>query len=505
MARQGKTNDNDTTGPESSLALDDADIVSVKAPDQLNMTIPMTGAVMSPFVTQNNAEVTRAFPVAELDDEKTVKVRVPSDAELNANPPNALGLTATGIQPVNTVLRAALPFREGEPGAPLNFSPPGGTSSTPDFTGTLTLSLDQQVRAEIQRITPFNNSSETPPKPTNPAGPIYEPQYVPMPPPTDLPEAFRNHLAVPAPAGPPPRTIGESAVAGVFAIPTEARELIAEALARSPNLEYKPASSDPLVLLYLERPSIFRIVRKPVWQKIIDTMEDEPIDPEADDPALSSDPVEIQQEAQTYAILKQSHIVGIPTAEAALAVAMAKKGRFAPPLEVFEGELEPIFDDVEYLRALVATLTPLAKNDEKLEQSLQVSSQVLQAAGTTNVAPLARRQRLELKTAYQAGKRAAFFEEIETLVSRGILEQKKYRLQTILGREHLCAWLHIAGHEKPELVYLPSGAAPFLPLSRRFLARMIAEIHIPQDDDEMQSMVIRCLALSKVVKKRAPN
>lgn len=505
MARQGKTNESDTTGPESSMVLDDADLVSVKALDPLNTTVPMTGAVMSPFATPHNVEVTRAFPVSELpdfDDEKTVKVRVPDIAALNAEPVDKLNMTVTGIQPVDAAIKSALPFRENAPGAPVHFRPPGGAPPTAEFTGTLTLSLDEQVRAEIQRITPFHHSPEVLPKTTDPAAPIYEPQYVPVPPNAEMPDAFRTHLGAAAPAPPPPRTIGESAVAGVFAIPLEALRAPVDESHSAPALASKEARPDPLVLLYLERSSIPRIVRKPVWQKILDAMEDEAIDPEADDPALSSDPLEIQHQAQTYAILKQGRVVGIPAAEAALEAAVAKRGRFAPPIELFEGELEPIFDDVEFLRALVATLNPLATNDEKLERTLQVASQVLQAAGSTNVAPLARKQRLEVQTAYQNGQRAMFFDEIEALVLRGMLEQKKYRLQTILGGEHLCAWFSMPGHEKPELVYVPSEAAPFLPLSKRFLARMIAEIHIPQDDDENHSMVIRCLALSKVVRKR---
>jgi len=501
MAHQRKTNDREATGPESSMALDDSDIESIKAPDQLNMTIPMTGAVMSPFAAQLTAQLPRPVVAAEPEDEKTVKVRIPDAAELNADLPDKLAMTVTGVQPVDAEIRAALPFRGGSPSLPQNFRPQALPPPTSDFTGTVTLSLDAQLRAEIQQAVPFGATNAKAPAPVAPPS-VYEPQYVPVPPPTDFPDVFRNHLASPAPTAPAPRTIGESAVAGVFAIPLEARQLIAETMAQTSGVDAKPARPDPIVLLYLERSGVPRIVRKPVWQKILDAMEDEPIDPEADDPALSSDPLEIQQQAQAYAILKHGRVVGIPAAEAALEAAVAKPGRFAPPIELFEGEVEPIFDDVERLRALVATLGPLAKNDEKLGQTLQVTNQILEAAGSTNVAPLARRQRLELQTVYQAGKRAMAFEEIEALVVRGMLEQRKYRLQTILGGEHLCAWFYMAGHDKPELVYVPVGAAPFLPLSRRFLARMIAEVHDPQDDDEKFVLVMRCLALSKVVRKR---
>jgi hypothetical protein len=199
MARQGIKNDNDTTGPESSMALDDVDIVSVKVIDPLNMTIPMTGSVVSPFATPNT-EATQAFPVRELpdfEDEKTVKVRIPNIAQLNAEPVDKLNMTVTGLQPVDASPKPALPFRENAPGAPVHFRPPGGAPPTADFTGTLTLSLDQQVRAEIQRITPFQNSSEALPKTTHPAAPIYEPQYVPAPPLTDIPDVFRSHLREP--------------------------------------------------------------------------------------------------------------------------------------------------------------------------------------------------------------------------------------------------------------------------------------------------------------------
>lgn len=504
MARQGNTKDSETTGPESSMALDDADLESIKIPDQLNMTIPMTGSVMSPFAVEHPAPVARRPVPPEPDDEKTVKVRIPDAAALNADLPDKLAMTVTVQQPVDQEIRAALPFREGSPNLTQNFRPQVAPPPAGDFTGTLTLPLDAQLRAEIQRATPFGATKTPAPPPAAPQA-IYEPQYVPVAQAPEFPDPFRNQIASSAssvPTAPAPRTIGESAVAGVFAIPLEARQLIAETMGRTAESEAKAARPDPIVLVYLERTGVPRIVRKPVWQKILDAMEDEAIDPEADDPALSSDPMEIQQQSQAYAILKHGRVVGLPAAEAALEAAVAKPGRFAPPIELFEGEIEPIFDDVERLRALCATLGPMAKDDEKLGKTLQIANQVLEAAGSTNIAPLARRQRIELQTVYQASKRAMSFDEIEALVIRGMLEQRKYRVQTILGGEHICAWFHMPGHDKPELVYVPSAAAAFLPLSRRFLARMIAEVHVPQDDEEMNALVIRCLALSKVVRKR---
>lgn len=446
---------------------------------------------------QSPAESEREF----FDNEKTLKIRV-SDLGLPPNAtPNTPAATMLDVRPVQPPGLSVLPFREGAPArGPVVSSGPGALPSS-DFTGTVTLSRDEQFRAEFQQAIPFAKAST--PMANAPAAPAVAPAApFAM---AGLPDAFRAHLSPAVAAAPAPRTIGEAAVAGGFALSNAALQPTNTAKDERVQIaEVLPAQTlrDPIVLVYLDRASLPRIARKPAWQKILDAMDDEPIDPEADDPALSSDPSEIQDQAQVYAILKQGQPLAMQAAQTALETAAAKGGRFAPPIEMFEGDVEPMFDELEQLRSLISVMTPLVKGQEKLERALTDANQWLQTAGAVNMAPMARRQRSELRAAWQSAKPAMPFDEIHALVVRGMLEDRKYQKARVLGGEHLCARFFVWGNDEPQLVYIPAEAAPFLPLSQRFFTRTIAAIHFAQDDQETSSMAWRCLALGHIVRRQ---
>jgi hypothetical protein len=120
---------------------------------------------------------------------------------------------------------------------------------------------------------------------------------------------------------------------------------------------------DPVVLVYVHRPAMTRIVRKPAWQAIVDALEYEKIDPETDDPLLSNDPTEIIEQTRVSAILKQGRTIDQAMAMDQLQAAANKPGRFAAPLESFEGELEISFDEIDTLRARLAMSSPAAFRD----------------------------------------------------------------------------------------------------------------------------------------------
>jgi len=441
------------------------------------------------------------------DDEKTIKMRKPDIGPPPEDAPDKLMMTVVDVHPVPVPAQSVLPFRESPPGIVPPVVQTPAAPQYPDFTGTVRMSLDAQLRAEIQQAVPFTSLASPKPSAPAPAAVMAMPDVTALnaqSSPGGLPEAFRAHLSASAPVATPPRTIGEAAVAGVLGLSNEAARtanVLEEARPGLANAAPMQTSRDPIVLLYLDRASIPRIVRKPAWQKILDAMDDVPIDPEADDPALSRDPSEIQDQAQIYAIMKRGRAVDIRDAYAALDAAAAKPGRFAPPIEIFEGHIEPLFDEVEHLRALVSIVTPFAKGQEKLEQTLVAAKELLELAASTNVGPLARQHRSEIRTAYTSGKQGLPFDEIVTLVLRGLLEQRKYQKQSVLGGEHICARFHVAGYDESQPMYIPAEAATFLPLSQRFFARAIVEIHFAQDERETNGMAWRCLALGNFVRR----
>lgn len=423
-------------------------------------------------------------PTDPLDNAKTVEIR------------RADVLSSTVVlQPQTTLTLDTRALGANAP-APLPFQPgPTPAIATPDvsampprpgeFTGTVALSVAQVLQG--QTALPFDQ-----------AKPI-----VPSPAPSELPDVFRAHLAgASATPAPPARTIGEVVAAGGFAFPPPSPA--AQVMVRpeqpllSPTLE---TPQEAIVLLYLHRPSMQRIARKPAWQPILDALEEQPLDPEADDPALSADPAEIQEQTQVYAILKQGRITDREGATLALEKAANKPGRFAPPVDLFEGELEPSLDNLAELRAWMAIVPAVVSGDERLQSALTAATSFLDSPAASYAPPFVRRHIADIRDAFAAGKHARRLDEIEYLVVRSLLEQRQYQKRNVLGGEHLRALLHCFGQTEPSVVYVPLEAASFLPLQPRFRMRMVAEIHFAQDEQETQLLAWRCLALSSVTRR----
>ena len=184
-----------------------------------------------------------------------------------------------------------------------------------------------------------------------------------------------------------------------------------------------------------------------------------------------------------------------------LQAAANKPGRFAAPLESFEGELEVAFDEIDTLRARLAMSSPAAVRDERLQTAISSAKRLLESSDTAYAVPLVRQYDGEVRQAYIAGKHTPRIDEMETLIVRTLLERRLYQKQTVLGGEHLCARLHEAGQSKPLIVYIPAEAGSFLPLSARLRCRMIAEIHFGQDERESSLLALRCVALGTVVRR----
>jgi len=398
---------------------------------------------------------------------------------------------------------SALPFQPAPPGAGLASLPdreePKTLRRADPFSTTMTLSAAEHALASVEAQLPF-----TQPEPK----PIFEPQYIlpgqyvdPEAPPPAAPTALETPVGAVLGAAlrnlsPEPKTIGEVAVAGgaLAASSDAARESVQAAHAT------KQASNEAIVLLYLHRPSMQRISRKAAWQSILDALDESPVDPEADDPALSIDPSEIQEQSQVYAILKRGRYSRRESALAALEEAADKPGRFAPPLELFEGELEPALDDLERLRALAAIMPAFAKGDEKLQEAIAAAAAFSESAGAAYAPPLVRRHEAEIRQAYGSGKRSMMKDEIDALVVRALLEKRHYQKQRVFGGEFIRAELSSLG-SPPLVVYIPHEAALLLPLSARFRARILAEIHFAQDEQEPSALALRGLAVANVVRR----
>ncbi|NUP05678.1 MAG: DUF2169 domain-containing protein [Polyangiaceae bacterium] len=270
------------------------------------------------------------------------------------------------------------------------------------------------------------------------------------------------------------------------------------ALAAPAAMAHTHATHKAMALVWFDRKSVRRIVRKPAWQRILDSLEDEPVDPEADDPALSDEPAEIEDRAQVFEILDRGAPTGIDGVHAALARAGGKRRMPVPPLELVEGELTLSFDSVEMLKALVSTATPFAPGDDTLANAITTAEKFLATAGVSSAPAVAEALCARIREALAQGKKGRA-ELANEQVQRALLEQRHYEKRKVLGGSHLRALLLVQGETQPLVTYLPASIAEDLPLAQRFSARVIAAVHPAVDEREVEPVALQAAALGRVV------
>lgn len=253
-----------------------------------------------------------------------------------------------------------------------------------------------------------------------------------------------------------------------------------------------------MTLVWFDPKCVPRIVRKPAWQRILDELENEPLDPEGDDPALSDQPAEIEDRAQVFVILDRGSTVGIHGVQASLAASVAKRRLPVPPLELVEGELTLSFDAVETLKALISTATPHAPGDEALTIALANAEKFLATSGVSCAPAVAQAQSGTIREALAQGKKGRA-EVVNEQVARALLEQRHYDKRKVLGGAQLRGLLYIAGETHPVVTYLPASIAEDLPLAARFHARVIVLVHPAVDEREVEPVALQAAALGRIV------
>ncbi|MDI1484039.1 DUF2169 domain-containing protein [Polyangium sp. y55x31] len=412
---------------------------------------------------------------------------------------------------------ATLPFKATSPDAVVTFAPapPRSPLDRPPSEGTV--AIDPGELPSPAAALPFAATTPQSPVPQGPkppalifATPAPEPapaaspwaSGVPQVPPPEAPGTV-VHARAPEPIVAARKTIGEAVVEGGLPVAvaagsaTPAVEAPGFAVAPSANGGMSP--SDALLLVWLDRKTMPRVVRKRAWQEILDAREEEPIDPEFDDPALFKDPAEMEDRAEAHVILGRAAAVSF---EGLLDAAMraAKKAHAIPPLEVCEGELSLPFDPIEALKTTAATARPFAAGKEALSAAVQEAEGFIGSPGYQNAPGLAERFTRNIREAYALSAHGLGGDDLDVLVARALCEGRHYQRRRVLGGNHLRALLRAPGERHPLVVYLPAAIADDLPLFGQFPARVLGEVHFAVDPEEKLPIALRAVALGRVVR-----
>jgi hypothetical protein len=289
-------------------------------------------------------------------------------------------------------------------------------------------------------------------------------------------------------------------VAPVAVVPVAA----AEAWAR-PEVSPSAAaaeSNDVLELLWFDADSVPRMRRNKAWKPILTALEQRPVDRDLDDPALASEPMEMEDRREVFEILAHAPPEEAGGVDRVLDAAVRKDGKFVAQLAMFAGEMELRFDELEALKATVATAAPfVTPADDGLKSAVEAAKEMLEGADELTPPSVADAATKRVRTAFVATKRSVPETHVVDQTDRVLLAQRRYEKRIVFGGQHLRFLLHTDGIVVPG--YLPESLAKKLPMFQRFKVRLVAEVQQQADQYETHHASLRVVALARATARRS--
>lgn len=388
-------------------------------------------------------------------------------------------------------------------------------------------------------VLPFQPRAESQPPPVRPSpsspgfAPVAPPAYVPSAPP--VPPAPPAPLVplVPAAAQPPvsPWAVGGAASFGqppplanpmsgmlptaVLPAPSDARESSrAASSATAPTGRSSPigeAAHEALTLLWLDAERAPALVDDARWRRLLfdapladvpvapPDEEDEEDIPEEDVDADADLPAEVRQRRWVSKILSRGETTDERGLAEAIMNATTEDGTLEPPIALVGGELSFPYDAWETVKALIVSGTPAAATDKKLKELFDSVQEIARTPGIEGNVSVAEGLIARLREAF-AQSNGKISAAIESQAERMMLEGRRYQKRVLFGQTFLRGLLHIPGAEGGIPTYLPEALSKELPLVQRMQARLLAEVHVQQDQYETHELSLRALALGRRVR-----
>ncbi|MDI1475990.1 DUF2169 domain-containing protein [Polyangium sp. y55x31] len=211
-------------------------------------------------------------------------------------------------------------------------------------------------------------------------------------------------------------------------------------------------------------------------------------------------PQEEQDRADVARVLSCARSADAAEIRRALAESLEDQNNWHPPLLAVAGDLRPVFDELEGLRAAVSVAQTVAGGDKRLLAAIAVAQEAIAAPvppRPDTVLALGRQieaasSSLSLPPRYVASE-----------VERILLEGRKYKRRTLLGATRIRADLTLARGGETMLVYLSDAVATSLPLLPSYPVVVLAEARLREDVAETQPEALVAMALGRVLHGRA--
>jgi hypothetical protein len=182
------------------------------------------------------------------------------------------------------------------------------------------------------------------------------------------------------------------------------------------------------------------------------------------------------------AVLARADLVDLRGLDAVVAAATDPFGAFEPPHVVVAGEIELLHDEVESLRALLAVVSPFVAADRKLKEVVDGAAEAARTPGFERASGAAERLSATVLAAFAETRRGLPPRYAEAQIDRMVHEGRGYSKRTLLGRTWVRTLIVLDRALEPVVLYLPERFAVMLPLTKRFRARVLAEVGWPQEE-----------------------
>jgi hypothetical protein len=443
-------------------------------------------AVAAPDPARSRPELPKIDIDFDDDDDRlhtTVAIKLPAVAAATARQPPKRTTTLSGPPPSH---RAPVP---AEPPPP---PPPRAQLDSEEATHTNLFVVGEHTPIYDAAPAWLAPLSQRVPAVAAAPEPVAPP--INVPPPAALTAPPPVALEAPA-ASTEPRSpwAAPAAIAGATAAAVAVEPVRAVSTAASPAATpaRAPGADDVVELLWFDPAAVPRIRAR--WPAIIDALDFEPLDPRHDLPV--DDPQASRERHHVFGVMTRADAIDARGVAREVLEAVGDRGRFTPPLVVIGGELRFPFDEIETLRTAAAAAKPLARDDKRLTELLEMLGELLETPLLQGSPGAVDSLLRDLQGAVQQSKRALPVKYLDAHVERVLLEQRRYQRRTVFGGPCLRALLTPGGLP----VYLPAMLAEKLPLVTQLKARLIAEVSPSQDQYESHPHALRVVALGRVV------
>lgn len=374
------------------------------------------------------------------------------------------------------------------------------------------------------RSAPVGPTASAPPSlPTPPHAPAAQAAAAPLPAPWDQRRTGANPAVTPpAPSSSPglsppqaapkhdesaPQNLSAAGYAGALAASNAAasREEVAakeataqaDAASREPGERY---AGKPIELIWYDASFVARMRKHPQWGPMFKP----PPKPSAPErgkpppPPPSAEAIEEAQRADLFQIVSRCN----PSSQGELTPSHGDSDSSDAPLDLIAGILSFPLDEIELLKATAAAAAPLAANDKKLKEVLDLVDGVLKMPleGAPEVTTSFVQR---VRDAWLSANRMLPPDYIVTHSERMLLNQRQYQKRELLDQEWVRALFSFSssaeGSASAVPAYVPAKLSKRLPLFRQFSARLIVEVLPQQDMYESSPIALRVVALARLL------